>query len=195
MEDTHQWRVEVVKPSKDKRKGKSDGSETAIQQWEPAATVPGQGKLTRAQVAALPPSGVWAGLPQVGQQETAEQHQPVPLKRAVMGNDDECARCHRPGLLVCCDGCVLAFHRKCLDADEGGWSDLPFFFCTACSREHVSCLGFDVDSVTGNRVVKVHNLVADVIMEVLCQDVPEQLLDGWKLEIRNARRSRHRRGR
>lgn len=50
------------------------------------------------------------------------------------GNLDTCAACGYPGLLVCCDGCPMAYHTECLsmgmrppeDDDEAGW------FCPSC---------------------------------------------------------------
>lgn len=30
-------------------------------------------------------------------------------------NNDVCSKCHKPGDLICCDGCVNAFHFECID--------------------------------------------------------------------------------
>lgn len=46
------------------------------------------------------------------------------------GNEDTCAKCHRPGTLVCCDACPKAYHISCVSGD----TSVQPWHCPACKK-------------------------------------------------------------
>lgn len=42
-----------------------------------------------------------------------------------------CSKCHKPGELLCCDGCVCVYHLDCLGLRRAPSGD---FFCPSCAE-------------------------------------------------------------
>jgi len=57
---------------------------------------------------------------------------PPQQSRDLRLNLDSCAVCHRPGQLLCCDGCPLAVHYSCAGETKGSLPDGEYF-CPECN--------------------------------------------------------------
>ena len=50
-------------------------------------------------------------------------------------NDDFCSACSGNGTLVCCDGCVRAYHYKCCDPPIDEDNEPDEYWCNRCANQ------------------------------------------------------------